>query len=242
MVRCTCSTCTSPRFSPETSNLAETTTIVLEKIRLGKVAARGLCVAFSVIAKNFSTEAIPTPPAGDCSGSRPATPSRPLACRRQESYDCERSHAISNWSPGERWHTRARTRTGPIPPGSTHAHLPLPPLNGIMAWLRPASWTPHPIREYTPMTERPRSKPWTREEWERQIEEERRAEAARPPVVALGARVQVELVDERGAAETLDLVLVPDADADLAVEHEGGGPTRQHCTGCWPRCATWACH
>ena len=46
------------------------------------------------------------------------------------------------------------------------------------------------------MTEQPRSKRWTREEWERLLEEERRAEAARPPVVALGARVQVELVDE----------------------------------------------
>jgi hypothetical protein len=73
------------------------------------------------------------------------------------------------------------------------------------------------------MTERPRSKRWTKEEWERHLEEERRAEAARPPVVALGARVRVELVDERGAAETLDLVLVPDADADLARGYLGQG-------------------
>ncbi|MFN2244433.1 MAG: hypothetical protein ACK2U2_19225 [Anaerolineae bacterium] len=73
------------------------------------------------------------------------------------------------------------------------------------------------------MTERPRSKPWTREEWERQIEEERRAEAARPPVVALGARVHVELVDELGAVEALELVLVPDADADLARGYLGQG-------------------
>ena len=39
------------------------------------------------------------------------------------------------------------------------------------------------------MTERPRSKRWTREEWERLLEEERRTEAARPPVGALGARL-----------------------------------------------------
>jgi hypothetical protein len=76
---------------------------------------------------------------------------------------------------------------------------------------------------YTPMTERPRSKRWTREEWERRLEEERRAEGARPPVVALGARVQVELIDERGGAEALDLVLVPDADADLARGYLGQG-------------------
>jgi hypothetical protein len=73
------------------------------------------------------------------------------------------------------------------------------------------------------MTERPRSKRWTREEWERVLEEERRAEAARPPVVALGARVQVELVDELGGVEALDLVLVPDADADLARGYLGQG-------------------
>ena len=73
------------------------------------------------------------------------------------------------------------------------------------------------------MTERPRSKRWTREEWQRLLEEERRAEAARPPVVALGARVRVELVDERGGVEALDLVLVPDADADLARGYLGQG-------------------
>ena len=73
------------------------------------------------------------------------------------------------------------------------------------------------------MTERPRSKRWTREEWERLLEEERRAKAARPPVVALGARVRVELVDELGGVETLDLVLVPDADADLARGYLGQG-------------------
>ena len=73
------------------------------------------------------------------------------------------------------------------------------------------------------MTERPRSERWTREEWERLLEEERRAEAARPPVVAPGARVQVELVDERGGVEALDLVLVPDADADLAHGYLGQG-------------------
>ena len=73
------------------------------------------------------------------------------------------------------------------------------------------------------MTERPRSKRWTREEWERLLEEERRAEAARPPVVSLGARVQVELVDEGGGVEALDLVLVPDADADLARGFLGQG-------------------
>jgi len=73
------------------------------------------------------------------------------------------------------------------------------------------------------MTERPRSKRWTREEWECLLEEERSAEAARPPVVTLGARVQVELVDERGGVEALDLVLVPDADADLARGYLGQG-------------------
>ena len=73
------------------------------------------------------------------------------------------------------------------------------------------------------MTERPRSKRWTREEWERLLEEERCAEAVRPPVVALGARVQVELVDELGEVEALDLVLVPDADADLARGYLGQG-------------------
>ncbi|MEJ2211855.1 MAG: hypothetical protein P8129_22850 [Anaerolineae bacterium] len=73
------------------------------------------------------------------------------------------------------------------------------------------------------MTERPRSKRWTREEWERLLEEERRAEATRPPVVTLGARVQVELVDELGGVEVLDLVLVPDADADLARGYLGQG-------------------
>jgi hypothetical protein len=76
---------------------------------------------------------------------------------------------------------------------------------------------------YTPMTERPRSKHWTREEWERLLEEERRAEEARLPVVAPGARVQVELVDELGGVEGLDLVLVPDADADLAHGYLGQG-------------------
>jgi hypothetical protein len=73
------------------------------------------------------------------------------------------------------------------------------------------------------MTERPRSKPWTREEWERLLEEERRAASARPPVVALGARVRLELVDELGGVESLDLVLVPDADADLARGYLGQG-------------------
>jgi hypothetical protein len=73
------------------------------------------------------------------------------------------------------------------------------------------------------VTEGPRPKRWTREEWERLLEEERRAEAARPPVVAPGARVQVELVDEGGGVETLDLVLVPDADADLARGYLGQG-------------------
>jgi hypothetical protein len=73
------------------------------------------------------------------------------------------------------------------------------------------------------MTDRPRSKRWTREEWERLLEEERRAEAARPPVVAPGARVQVELVDEAGGVEALDLVLVPDAAADLARGYLGQG-------------------
>jgi hypothetical protein len=73
------------------------------------------------------------------------------------------------------------------------------------------------------MTERPRSKRWTSVEWECLLEKERRAEAARPPVVALGARVQVELVDEHGGLEALDLVLVPDADADLARGYLGQG-------------------
>jgi hypothetical protein len=73
------------------------------------------------------------------------------------------------------------------------------------------------------MTERPRSKRWTREEWERLLAEERQAEAARPPVVSLGARVQVELVDEGGGVEALELVLVPDADADLARGYLGQG-------------------
>lgn len=73
------------------------------------------------------------------------------------------------------------------------------------------------------MTDRPTSKRWTRQEWERLLEEERRAAAARPPVVAVGARVQVELVDERGGVEALDLVLVPDAGADLARGYLGQG-------------------
>ena len=73
------------------------------------------------------------------------------------------------------------------------------------------------------MTEGPRSKRWTREEWEQLLEEERRAKAARPPVVTPGARVQVELVDELGGVEALDLVLVPDADADLARGYLGQG-------------------
>ncbi|MBN1661023.1 MAG: GreA/GreB family elongation factor [Anaerolineae bacterium] len=73
------------------------------------------------------------------------------------------------------------------------------------------------------MSKHPGSKRWTREEWEALLEEERRAEAARPPVVALGARVQVELVDELGGVEALDLALVPDADADLARGFLGQG-------------------
>ncbi len=89
------------------------------------------------------------------------------------------------------------------------------------------------------MTERPRSKRWTREEWEHLLKEERRSEAARPPVVSLGARVQVELVDERGGVEALDLVPVPDANADPAREGQSGG--RRSCAGkrrdLGPRCA-----
>jgi hypothetical protein len=77
--------------------------------------------------------------------------------------------------------------------------------------------------EYTLMTERPRSERWTREDWERYLEEKRREEADRPSVVSLGARVQVELVDELGGVEALDLVLVPDADADLAHGYLGQG-------------------
>ncbi|MFN2243889.1 MAG: hypothetical protein ACK2U2_16470 [Anaerolineae bacterium] len=73
------------------------------------------------------------------------------------------------------------------------------------------------------MTERPISKRWTKEEWERLLEEERRAEAAQPPAVALGSRVQVELVDESGGVEALDLVLVPDAGADLTHGYLGEG-------------------
>ena len=38
-----------------------------------------------------------------------------------------------------------------------------------------------------------------------------------------GARVRVELVDEAGGVEALDLVLVPDADADLARGFLGQG-------------------
>jgi hypothetical protein len=45
----------------------------------------------------------------------------------------------------------------------------------------------------------------------------------RPPGVTLGARVQVELVDERAGVEALDLVLVPDADAALARGYLGQG-------------------
>ena len=73
------------------------------------------------------------------------------------------------------------------------------------------------------MSERQESKRWTREEWEEQLDAERRAEAAAPPVAGLGARVGVELVDERGRVEALDLVLVPDADADLARGFLGEG-------------------
>jgi hypothetical protein len=61
---------------------------------------------------------------------------------------------------------------------------------------------------------------------------ERRAEAARPPVVALGARVEVELVDELGAVDALDLVLMPEADADLARGYlDQGTPLRRTIAG-----------
>ena len=73
------------------------------------------------------------------------------------------------------------------------------------------------------MTEPAESKRWTKEEWQRFLDEERQTQAAAPAVVALGARVRVELVDERGEAEALDLVLVPDADADLARGFLGQG-------------------
>jgi hypothetical protein len=66
-------------------------------------------------------------------------------------------------------------------------------------------------------------KRWTREEWEQVLAERTRADAARPRLVAAGARVELELVDERGAAERLNLVIVPDDQADLARGYLGAG-------------------
>ena len=49
------------------------------------------------------------------------------------------------------------------------------------------------------------------------LEQERQAEAARPPVVRPGARVTVELIPaaDAGAGERLEVTLVPDEAADL---------------------------
>jgi transcription elongation GreA/GreB family factor len=67
------------------------------------------------------------------------------------------------------------------------------------------------------MAEDRQGKRWTREEWEAMLEQERRAEAARPAVVRPGARVTVELVPagEAGGSERLEITLVPDDRADL---------------------------
>lgn len=65
------------------------------------------------------------------------------------------------------------------------------------------------------MAEDRRGRRWTRGEWEAMLEQERQAEAARPAVVKPGARVAVELFDEAGGSERLDVTLVPDDRADL---------------------------
>jgi hypothetical protein len=74
-----------------------------------------------------------------------------------------------------------------------------------------------------PMPDNREAKRWTREEWEQALDEQRRAEAARPALVAVGSRVEVDLIDEMGAAERLSLVVVPDEQADLACGYLGAG-------------------
>jgi transcription elongation GreA/GreB family factor len=75
------------------------------------------------------------------------------------------------------------------------------------------------------MAENRRGERWTREEWEAMLEEERRAEAARPAVVRLGAQVTVELLaaDETGGDERMKVTLVPDDRADLSRGFLGTG-------------------
>lgn len=65
------------------------------------------------------------------------------------------------------------------------------------------------------MGEERQGKRWTREEWEAMLRQERQAEAARPPVAQQGAQVTVELIDEAGGSERLEITLVPDDRADL---------------------------
>jgi hypothetical protein len=73
------------------------------------------------------------------------------------------------------------------------------------------------------MADNPEPRRWTRKEWEQEMEEQRRAEAARPVLVAVGSRVELELVDEPGTAERLSLAIVPDEQADLAGGYLGAG-------------------
>jgi hypothetical protein len=65
------------------------------------------------------------------------------------------------------------------------------------------------------MGEERQGKRWTREEWEAMLRQEQQVEAARPPVAQQGAQVTVELIDEAGCSERLEITLVPDNRADL---------------------------
>mgnify|MGYP002681980798 FL=1 len=58
-------------------------------------------------------------------------------------------------------------------------------------------------------------KRWTREEWEEMLQQERQAAAERPPAAGPGSRVTVELVEEAGGSERLEVTLVPDEGADM---------------------------
>jgi len=59
-------------------------------------------------------------------------------------------------------------------------------------------------------------KRWTREEWEAMLEQERQAAAERPPAAGPGSRVTVELLDQAGGSERLEVTLVPDDRADMS--------------------------
>lgn len=65
------------------------------------------------------------------------------------------------------------------------------------------------------MEEERQGKRWTREEWEAMLEQERRAAAEPPPAAGPGSRVTVELLDEAGGSERLEVTLVPDEQADM---------------------------